>query len=173
MPARWERAGYCGCSGENLDCVDVKARVKADFHLSVDGTHVLASAADVSPPVVLRAGDLVEVTDGELTRLAVVDSVQDATLSLVVRWDPHRPTDVATVLRGAHAGPGPSAEQARAAERAGDEETAARRLAALGAILAEYEAAHGTVTAEEMERAVQRLRARGGRAGRGEAADGE
>jgi hypothetical protein len=72
MPARWERARYCGCGGENLDCVDVKARVQVDVHRSVDGKHTLASTADAFPPVALRAGDLVEVTDGDLTRLAVV-----------------------------------------------------------------------------------------------------
>ncbi len=153
--------------------MDVKARVQVDFHLSVDGTHVLASAADVSPPVVLRAGDLVEVTDGELTRLAAVDSVQDATLSLVVLGDPPHQADAVTVLRGAHAGPGPSSEQARAAERAGDQKTEARRLAALDAFLAEYEEAHGQVTAEDMGRAVRRLRARGGGGGHVEAADEE
>ena len=153
--------------------MDVKARVQVDFHLSVDGKHTFASTADASPPVALLVGDLVEVTDGDLTRLAVVDSVQDATLSLLVLWNPPERADVGTALRGAPAGPGPSSEQARAAERAGDRETAARRLAALDEFLAEYVAAHGEVTAEEMEQAVQRLRARGGVAGRVEAADGE
>jgi bifunctional DNA-binding transcriptional regulator/antitoxin component of YhaV-PrlF toxin-antitoxin module len=38
------------------------------------------------------------------------------------------PDDVVAVLHGAHAGPGPTSEQARAAERAGDAETAAGRL---------------------------------------------
>jgi bifunctional DNA-binding transcriptional regulator/antitoxin component of YhaV-PrlF toxin-antitoxin module len=37
------------------------------------------------------------------------------------------PDDVVTVLRGRHAGPGPTSEEARAAERARDQETAARR----------------------------------------------
>jgi bifunctional DNA-binding transcriptional regulator/antitoxin component of YhaV-PrlF toxin-antitoxin module len=37
------------------------------------------------------------------------------------------PDDVVTMLRGAHAGPGPTADQARAAERARDQETAVRR----------------------------------------------
>jgi bifunctional DNA-binding transcriptional regulator/antitoxin component of YhaV-PrlF toxin-antitoxin module len=32
------------------------------------------------------------------------------------------PEDVPTALRGAHAGPGPTSEQARAADRAGDRE---------------------------------------------------
>ena len=37
------------------------------------------------------------------------------------------PGDVIAELQGAHSGPGPTSEQARAAERAGDEEAAARR----------------------------------------------
>jgi bifunctional DNA-binding transcriptional regulator/antitoxin component of YhaV-PrlF toxin-antitoxin module len=37
------------------------------------------------------------------------------------------PDDVVAALRGAHAGPGPTSEQARAAERARDEEALARR----------------------------------------------
>lgn len=37
------------------------------------------------------------------------------------------PEDVVAVLRGSHAGPGPTSEQARAAERASDQETTARR----------------------------------------------
>jgi bifunctional DNA-binding transcriptional regulator/antitoxin component of YhaV-PrlF toxin-antitoxin module len=37
------------------------------------------------------------------------------------------PDDVVTALRGAHAGAGPTSEQARAAERTSDQETAARR----------------------------------------------
>lgn len=37
------------------------------------------------------------------------------------------PDDVVTALRGAHAGPGPTSEQARAAERTSDQEAAARR----------------------------------------------
>lgn len=38
------------------------------------------------------------------------------------------PDDVVTDLRGAHAGPGPTSEQTRAAERARDEEAASSRL---------------------------------------------
>jgi bifunctional DNA-binding transcriptional regulator/antitoxin component of YhaV-PrlF toxin-antitoxin module len=37
------------------------------------------------------------------------------------------PDDVVTALQGAHAGPGPTPDEARAAERARDQETAARR----------------------------------------------
>ena len=37
------------------------------------------------------------------------------------------PDDVVTALRGAHAGPGPTSEQAREADRARDQEAAARR----------------------------------------------
>ncbi len=80
--------------------MDVKARVQVDFHRSVDGKHTLASTADVSLPVVLRAGDLVEVTDGGLTRLAVVDSVQDATLSLLVLWGPLETLPPGTAVAG-------------------------------------------------------------------------
>ncbi len=63
-------------------------------------------------------------------------------------------------LRGAHAGPGPSSEEARAAQRVGDEEATARRLAALDEFLAAYESAYGPIGAEEMDAAAQRLRAR-------------
>lgn len=38
------------------------------------------------------------------------------------------PGDVVAELQGAHAGPGPTSEQARTAERARDEEAASRRL---------------------------------------------
>jgi bifunctional DNA-binding transcriptional regulator/antitoxin component of YhaV-PrlF toxin-antitoxin module len=38
------------------------------------------------------------------------------------------PGDVVAELQGAHAGPGPTSEQARAAERARDEEAASSRL---------------------------------------------
>jgi bifunctional DNA-binding transcriptional regulator/antitoxin component of YhaV-PrlF toxin-antitoxin module len=38
------------------------------------------------------------------------------------------PDDVVVELHGAHAGPGPTSEQARAAERVRDEETASGRL---------------------------------------------
>ena len=37
------------------------------------------------------------------------------------------PEDVITALSSAHAGPGPTVEQARAAERAGDHQTSTRR----------------------------------------------
>ena len=37
------------------------------------------------------------------------------------------PDDVVTALQGTHAGPGPTSEQARAAERAADQERAAHR----------------------------------------------
>lgn len=65
----------------------VKARVRVDFHLSLDGEHTLAATADVSPQVELVAGDFVEATDGDVSLPAVVDSVDGDTLSLVVLWD--------------------------------------------------------------------------------------
>jgi hypothetical protein len=67
--------------------VKAKTRVVVDFHLSPDGQHTFASIADMSPVVALAAGDIVEATDGELTRLAVVDFIDGSTLSLVVLWD--------------------------------------------------------------------------------------
>ncbi|MGY1709868.1 hypothetical protein ACI8AC_10195 [Geodermatophilus sp. SYSU D00758] len=63
----------------------VKARVRVDIHLSPDGVRTLASTSDVSPPVTLTPGDLVEVTDGESTRPAIVDPLDGDTVSLVVR----------------------------------------------------------------------------------------
>lgn len=63
-----------------------KARVQVDFHLSPDGS-TLAQTSGVSPPVALAAGDLVEAHDGDIARLAVVDSVEGEVLSLTVLWD--------------------------------------------------------------------------------------
>lgn len=71
----------------SINRMGVKAQVQLDFHLSLDGEHTLASTADISPQVELVAGDFVEATDGDITRPAVVDSVDGDTLSLVVLWD--------------------------------------------------------------------------------------
>ena len=65
---------------------EAKARVRVDFHLSPDG-QTLAAATDVSPRIALAGGDVVEAHDGDVARLAVVDSVDDAVLSLVILWD--------------------------------------------------------------------------------------
>ncbi|MCZ2826014.1 MULTISPECIES: hypothetical protein [unclassified Modestobacter] len=62
--------------------------------------------------------------------------------------------------RGGHAGPGPRSEQARAEDRAGDAESAARRLTALDELLAEFEAKHAPIGAAEMDAVMRRLRAR-------------
>ena len=68
------------------EAVEVKARVRVDFHLSPDGQHTLATAADVSPQIALAAGDVVEAYDGDIARLAVVDAADGDVLSLVVLW---------------------------------------------------------------------------------------
>ncbi len=64
-----------------------KAIVQVDFHLCPDGQHTLALASDVTPGAVLAAGDVVAATDGDVTHLAVVDSLTDNVVSLVILWD--------------------------------------------------------------------------------------
>ncbi|MGY2004235.1 hypothetical protein [Blastococcus sp. SYSU DS1024] len=97
--------------------------------------------------------------DGRLTESADFAAVDELYGILEIADHPN----VGTALRGAHADPGPTSEVVRAADRAEDEELAARRLAALDKFLDEYEAAHGPISAEEMNVALRRLRARGGR----------
>ncbi len=77
-----------------------------DFHLSLDVQHILATTADVSPPVEPAAGDIVEVTDGDLMCQVVVAVNRDA-LSLLVEQDTGSPAAVRRPGRAtALAGPG-------------------------------------------------------------------
>ena len=64
--------------------MNVRANIDVDFHLCPDGEHTLALLADVTPTVALTVGDLVNATDGEVEHLAVVDSINDDVVSLVL-----------------------------------------------------------------------------------------
>lgn len=67
-----------------LEAMRIKATVQVDFHLSPEGERTLALADGVTPDVVLEVGDVVVATDGESSHLAVVNSVNEDVLSLVV-----------------------------------------------------------------------------------------